>query len=1108
MHADRSQPIPATAQQKALWLLDQLDPAAGVAYNVWVAHRITGDLDHTALQKAAESLARRHESLRTRLVHGATGPLQVIDDVETVDIFQSEDWSGDSERPDVAAHVDQFCCQRIALDADAPVRINLITLDGNDHVLLIKGHHTVLDGASFSVLLEELTKLYSAYRIGSDPDLPPLPIQYADYAIWQSDRMSDDAFRNGLDYWRQTLAGAPPVTPLTTDRPRPVAMDYQSDTVALEVPPDQLSALKALARSRGATLFMVLEAALAALISRLSGVDDLVLGTAVSGRSRAEFEPQIGYFVNAIPLRHHIDPLEPFEAFLDVVKATVIDAFRHDDVPFASIVEAVSPARSPDHSPLFQVMLVLQAPYDAGERTGLRLPGTEAELLAENSGGYFDLSFDLIERPEGLVGRLSYASQLFDRDTAVRLASMYGRVLACVASSPETLVSALPLLDGAERRQVVEGFNDTAADYPRDRTVVELFAAQAATAPDSIAVVDGERELSYGDLDAASSRLGRHLIGLGVGPEVVVGVCLERSAELIVALLGIWKAGGAYLPLDPDYPEERVGFMLEDAGASVVLTTAGLAGRLPARPCGGAGGRVLELDDPATQAVLAGLPATPVTDIERRAPLSPSSLAYVIYTSGSTGTPKGVMVGHGNLCHLATYQARRVVETDGQRVGLFASIGFDASVWEVVMALCSSGCLAVIPASARSDGMRLADALRALQVEVVTVPPRLAADLGLLEDFPLRALISAGEAALPDAARHLAGQLDYYNAYGPTETTVCATAFPVSPDFAGDVSVPIGGPIWNTQVYVVDDRLQSQPVGVSGELLIGGVQVSRGYLGRAGLTAEKFIADPFSAEPGARLYRTGDLARWRPDGRLEFLGRIDDQVKIRGMRVELGEIEAALAACAGVAQAVVTAPEDRDGDRRLLAYLVPREVPDGLLAASLGIEAAALTDAQRSGVQVLALEGVVDLAAVRRALKRRLPAHMVPSGFVGLSCLPLTASGKVDRKALPAVEAALQRAVYEAPRGDAERSVAAAIGSVLGVADAGRHDSFFELGGHSLLAVRLVSLLEAETGKSVPVRAVFEAPTVAGLAAVLEVQEVASLEQIPILERRFSRRTV
>ncbi|MFG5379934.1 condensation domain-containing protein, partial [Yoonia sp. R2-816] len=438
-HADRSQPIPATAQQKALWLLDQLDPAAGVAYNVWVAHRITGGLDHAALQKAAESLVRRHESLRTRLVRGAAGPLQVIDDAETVDVFQSEDWSGNFEQPDVAAYVDQICRQRIALDADAPVGIHLITLDGNDHVLLIKGHHTVLDGASFGVLFEELTEFYSAYRTGSAPDLPPLPIQYADYAIWLSDRMSDDAFRNGLDYWRQSLAGAPPMTSLPSDRPRPVVMDYQSDAVAFDVPPDQLAALKALARSRGATLFMVLEAALAALISRLSGVDDLVLGTVVSGRSRAEFERQIGYFVNAMPLRHRVDPLEPFEAFLDAAKATVIDAFQHDGVPFASIVEAVSPARSPDHSPLFQVMLVLQAPDDAGERTDLRLPGTVAEIIAANPGGHFELLFNLTETGEGLVGRLSYASQLFDRETAERLVSMYGRVLDAVVSSPETL---------------------------------------------------------------------------------------------------------------------------------------------------------------------------------------------------------------------------------------------------------------------------------------------------------------------------------------------------------------------------------------------------------------------------------------------------------------------------------------------------------------------------------------------------------------------------------------------------------------------------------------------------------------------------------------------
>ena len=709
----------------------------------------------------------------------------------------------------------------------------------------------------------------------------------------------------------------------------------------------------------------------------------------------------------------------------------------------------------------------------------------------------FELSLDLRETDEGLSGSLSYASQLFDEATAVRIGSMFERIVASVADAPDRKLCDLTLLDDAERGLVTAGFNDTAVAYEQDRTVVDLFCDQAMQRPDAVAVVDGTDELSYRALDEASNRLARYLIGLGVGPENIVGVCLDRSADLIVSLLGIWKAGGAYLPLDPDYPAERLTFMVEDAGASLLLTAEAHAGRLSA-VSGGDQVHCIVLDDADTASEIAAQSGDAVEDGERLAPLTPAGLAYVIYTSGSTGKPKGVMVDHGSAYRLADYQGPEFLAEATQRIGWFASVGFDACISELLMMFRTGACLVVVPDAMRSDGARLSGFLEDERIDALTLPPVLLQAVVDGRPSSLRTLVTAGETPDIAAVRKAAGLYDYINGYGPTETTVGATFHRVPGDFVGG-SVPIGQPFANTQAYVVDGHLNPVPVGVGGELLIGGVQISRGYLGRSGLTSEKFIADPFSGRSGARLYRTGDVARWRPDGTLEFLGRLDAQVKIRGMRVELGEIEAVLSGQPGIAWAVVAARTEDGGtgaQTELVAYVVPDGVAD---------DAGAGNDA----VEVVSLEDVIDLGALRSALQAVLPNHMVPGRFVGVSHVPLTPSGKVDRKALPDAAGSVARAAYAPPRDEREALLCAIMRDVirhdrLTLERVGIDDNFFDIGGHSIFAAQFAMRLEKALGEHVPVRLVFESPTVRALSGRLREDHGAGLPAVVAVDRSGS----
>jgi amino acid adenylation domain-containing protein len=725
---------------------------------------------------------------------------------------------------------------------------------------------------------------------------------------------------------------------------------------------------------------------------------------------------------------------------LSQVKGVTLGGYSHQDLPFEQVVEVLQPTRSLSHSPLFQVVLSLN---NTPANDGLTLPGlTLSGMETPHVTTHFDLSLALRDVGDALVGGIEYASDLFDEATVTRWAGHFECLLTAMVADEDQRVRALPLLSAAERHQVLAAFNDTATAYPQDGLIHGLFEAQAARTPEATALVHEAQTLSYAELNRRANQVAHRLIGLGVKPDDRVAICTERSVEMVVGLLGILKAGGGYVPLDPTYPQDRLTYMLEDSAPVALLTQSGLADAVS---------RWLPEDSRLPVVVLDGVAAElasqPTHDPDAQAlGLGPDHLAYVIYTSGSTGKPKGVMNQHGGLCNLAIAQRDLFGVNPDSRVLQFASFSFDASISEVVMTLCGGAALYLTSRNDIMPGEALLATLDRHGVTHVTLPP---SALQLCEPSEAPAgltLIVAGEALPPVLAQRWMGQQRLFNAYGPSETTVCASAYLCAGDFAG--SVPIGRPIANAQIYILDERLQPVPVGVAGELYIGGAGVARGYLNRPELTAERFIKDPFSTQPDARMYKTGDLGRWLPDGKIEYLGRNDFQVKIRGFRIELGEIEAKLSACAGVREAVVLAREDVEGDKRLVAYVVPQ-----------------------SGVTLSASE-------LRDALSRELAEYMVPSAFVTLEALPLTPNGKLDRKALPAPDqSSVASRAYEAPVGEVEQTIAEIWQELLGLERVGRHDHFFELGGHSLLAVRLTARVQEAFDVDVSLKSVFEEPT-------------------------------
>ncbi|HEX8690813.1 MAG TPA: amino acid adenylation domain-containing protein, partial [Longimicrobium sp.] len=1041
--------LPLSFAQQRLWFIDRLQPGSA-AYNIPVALRLRGELDAAALAWALTEVVRRHEVLRTTFGVGADGePVQVVHAPAPVRLPVIDLAAADPDRREalVGRRANDEASRPFDLARGPVLRCALLRLGAGESVVLFTMHHIASDGWSMEILQREVTALYGARARGDDADLPELPVQYADYAVWQRRWLEGEVLERQVAYWRDRLSGAPAVLELPADHPRPAVAGGRGAGHAFALPPELSRALRELSRREGATLFMTLLAAWSSLLARYGAGGDVPVGTPVAGRTRLETEGLIGFFVNTLVIRTRLDGDPTFREVLGRVREGVLEAQAHQDLPFERLIDELAVERSLAHTPLFQVSFTLeQAAHGGGDGGGggLRLGGAEIAPVASSSGtAKFDLTLGMSDFGDHVAGTISYRAELFDAATVERMAGHLARLLERAAADPDARLSEIELLDGAERRQVLEEWNAADADLP-ERTLHALFAAQAARTPDAPAAEFAGETLTYASLDARAERLARRLRCAGVGPETVVALSVERSLRLPVALLGVLKAGGAYLPLDPSYPPERLRYMLEDSRAGVLLTERavgeGIAAELSA-----AGGTVVFLDEDDEHGGDA-----PERAAEPGPAAAPGNLAYVIYTSGTTGRPKGVMVTHRSAARLVMAQTEKLGFGPGERVLQFAPLSFDTSVAEIFTALCSGSCLVGEPADALLPGAPLARLLAERRITHAKFTPSALAAVPPAALPELRTLVVGGEACTGELVARWGEGRRFINVYGPTEATVRAAWAELTP---ADAVPPIGRPLAGARLYVLDEAFAPRPVGVAGELYVGGEGVARGYLGRPALTAERFVPDPFAVEPGMRLYRTGDRARWRSDGQLDFLGRVDEQVKVRGYRIEPGEIEAVLREHADVREAAVVAREDRSGEKRLVAYVV-------------GGEAA-------------------EPRALRAHLSARLPDYMVPGAFVRLEALPLTPSGKVDRRALPAPDRAAAGA-YLAPRTAAEEVLAGIWGEVLDLERVGVEDNFFELGGHSLVATRVVSRVRQAFGVEIPLRAVFEAQTVGALARRVE----------------------
>lgn len=1018
--------------QQRLWLLNQVEEP-NAADNVPLALRLSGPLDSEALTEAVRDVAERHETLRTLVVEQDGAVRQRV--VEVTDMKVDVTHTTPERLDDL---VRRSARRRFDLSADIPVRAELFCCAPESHVLLLVFHHIAVDGWSLGVVGRDLGTAYAARLAGTAPRWSPLDVRYRDYAEWQRQALDDPdgPLRGQLEFWRRTLAGLPERIPLPTERPRPAVAAHRADTVFFEVDARVHRGLAALAADSGASLFMVLHAALAALLTRLGCGTDIPIGTPVAGRADADLERLVGFFVNTLVLRVDTAGNPRFGELLGRVREADLAAYAHQDVPFDVLVKELQPTRSLAHHPLFQVMLALQ---NAPE-SGFALPGLEVtDELVSPGDTRFDLVLSLHERtaadggPGGLSGRLVHRTDLFGRDSAAALAARFRGFLAAVAADPARRIGDLDVLDPAERHRVLVEWNGPDRRLP-PATLPELFRAQVERTPGAVAATDGNVELSYAELQRRAARLAGNLVDRGIGLERIVAVALPRSVELVVAFLAVQQAGAAHLPVDPEHPVARIRHVLDDAGPDLLITTGDLAAALG--DCRVPRTTLDALDGASTAA---------------RGPAPhPDDLAYVIYTSGSTGRPKGVAVPHSGIPALVATARERFDIGPGSRLLQFASPSFDSVLWELCAALLTGATLVLAAPDRVAPGPALAELVAEQGISHATVPPSALAVLSPA-DFPgLRSVIVAGEAVSEELVRRWSPGRRLRNGYGPTENRVCAAiSDPLSP---GGVP-PIGRPTPDTRAYVLDERLRPVPPLVAGELYLAGSGLARGYLHDPALTAERFVADPFGP-PGARMYRTGDVVRWTGHGVLEFVGRADDQVKIRGFRVEPGEVAGELERLPGVSRAVVVLREDRPGDRRLVAYAVPspgRE-PDG--------------------------------RELRAHLARTLPAHLVPAAVVVLPDLPVTSTGKVDRAALPAP--VLSGRTGGSPGSARERLLCALFAEVLGVREVGVEDNFFDLGGHSLLAATLVGRLRREHGESVPVRAVFQRQTPAALAAELE----------------------
>ena len=1033
---------PLSYNQQGLWLLNQLMEGAPI-YHTPTAARLTGPLDFSALQTALKTIVARHDALRTIFKIDDGAPMQLVSDAPLeVPLIDLTEWN-ESER-EAEAILRGEARRPFDLAQGPLIRAVLLRMWEDEHILLVTMHHIVTDGWSVGIFHRELSALYKAFSKGEPSPLVELPIQYTDYAIWQRERLDGDVDESQLAYWKEQFATLPPVLELPTDHPRPAVQAYRAfqgeqQTICLS---KQLTQdLKRLCQKENVTLFMALLTAYQILLHRYTGEEDIVVGTPIAGRQLPESENLIGLFINTLAMRVSLAGEETCRAVLERVKQVALKAFEYQDLPFERLVKELQPERTLAHNPLFQVMFVLQSE----EILPLQLPGLMVEhFRVDNILENFDLTLDVAEREDQLVCRFKSNADLFESETITRMMSHFQTLLEGMVANPKQKISELPLVGDAERHKLLTEWNQTARDFPADVCAPQLFEQQVVRTPNATAISFEDEWLAYAELNARANKLAHYLRGLGVGPDSLVGISIERSLELAIGVLGILKAGAAYVPFDPTFPKDRLAFMIEDTSVPVLLTSRRLAGELPAHRA-----RVVCLDSDWKQIALE-------SNENPGAIASPDNLVYVIYTSGSSGRPKGVRSNHRGLTNILGSLQREPGITADDTVLSVTTLSFDIFSQDLLLPLITGARVVIVSSEVAADGNLLRAALEKTQATLLQATPtswRMLIEAGWRGHDRLK--IFCGAEVL---TRELADQLlersgEVWNLYGPTESSIWTTVGKVE---RGQGPISIGRPVANTRVYLLDKNLKPVPIGVPGELHVGSIGLARGYLNRPELTTEKFILSPFSSDPNARLYKTGDLARYRPDGKLDCLGRMDDQVKIRGFRIELGEIESVLRQHPVVRQCVVVAREDTPGDRRLVAYVVPAD------------------------------EGDFDAKQLRAFLQEQLPDYMMPSAVVGLKELPLTPTMKVNRRALPPpLYDGQANEGYVAPRSPLEEKLAAIWAEVLRVERVGVNDNFFELGGHSLLAVRLFARIANVFKKQLPLATLFQASTIEKLAKIL-----------------------
>ncbi len=1044
--AGQPQAIPLSSGQERLWFLDRLDPNSPL-YNIPTALRLTGELNEQALTSALNEIVRRHEALRTTFASSEGTPVQKIHPPRaipfaTIDLSQLPNGSRGVE---VNRRLREAANQPFDLSRDLMIRATLLRLAPAEHILVLVAHHIAADEWSLRVLFKELALLYEARMTGREMTLPELPIQYSDYAAWQREELESAESEKRLDYWRQQLEGCNPNLELPTDAPRTAAGAHHGGIAHHVTAVETLEAAKALSRRENTTLFMTLLAAFDVLLHRYTRQEDILVGSPIAGRTNAETEELIGFFVNTLPLRARLRDDMPFTELLAQIRETTLGAYANQDLPFEKLVETLHPERSASGSPLVQVMFALNTDFLEEQL----LPGLRVQLMeVENGTAKFDFTLVAQEERGALKLTAEYDRDLFSSAMVQRLLGHFENLLKSLCAQPERPIARHELLSDAEKKRLLVEWNNTRREYPRNSSISRLVEHWAETRPKSNAVSYGNSTLTYAELNARANQLAHHLQNRGLKRGDVVGLMMERSNEMVVAMLGILKAGGGYLPLDPDYPTERLAFMLNDSGARFLITQPDFANLVANHSA--------EVILPGT----AGLQPGAFIENLKEAP-DALDLANLIYTSGSTGTPKGVKIPHRGIVRLVRgTDYMEVAPTDVSTQT--SSISFDAATWEIWTALINGAHLVGLSKDELINPTAFGEKLRQKSVTIVFVTTALFNQLAgeAPEIFKgLKYVFFGGEAADPKSVaavlqKGAPGRL--IHAYGPTETTVYATVHWVQDVPANATTIPIGRPIANSTAYIVDTAGNLAPIGVPGELWLGGDGMALGYLNRSELTAERFVPDKFGADPSAKLYRSGDLARFREDGALEFLGRVDTQVKIRGFRIELGEIEAALLKHPAVRKAAALARQDAPGEKRLVGYV--ETLPDRK----------------------------VDGAGLKTFLKETLPDFMIPAAFVTLEKMPLLPNGKVDRKSLPAPEWKSNDRVFEAPSNPLEQQIAKIWERVLGVQPIGVADNFFDLGGHSLLAVKLFAQFEKVFERKLPLATLFKAPTIRQLAEIFQ----------------------